>query len=194
VLPTQLGPALHAQQPPPPPLGLDDQARLNGHPDAPATRPEGGSTFDRRRGVSFHPAPTAATPRFRLSAEHPSVGQARACSGRRPGARAEAPASWQGSSPGVPLGAPARCRVGRRGAAGSRRERARDGPSQRADSMANVALLRLLPLCQAVDGDGGVPGTGWGARRSCQMRRARWRLRQRMASRVVLPSARLRSK
>jgi hypothetical protein len=31
------------------------------------------------------------------------------CSGRRPGAQGETPASWQRSSPGAPLGAPARC-------------------------------------------------------------------------------------
>jgi hypothetical protein len=38
---------------------------------------------------------------------------------------------------------------------------------------------------------GGVIGGAW---RTCQMRRARWRLRQRRASRLVLPSRRLRSR
>src|SRR4051794_27042761 len=36
-----------------------------------------------------------------------------------------------------------------------------------------------------------VPWSGWGAWSRCQMRRARWRLRQRMASLVLLPSERL---
>ena len=39
----------------------------------------------------------------------------------------------------------------------------------------------------------GVSITGAGVRSRCQMRRARWRLRERMASRVVLPSAFLRA-
>jgi hypothetical protein len=54
-------------------------------------------------------------------------------------------------------------------------------------------LLHSLLLCQEGDGDGGVPWSGWGGWRRCQMRRARWRLRQRMASLVLLPSARLRA-
>jgi hypothetical protein len=48
--------------------------------------------------------------------------------------------------------------------------------------------LLLLLLCREVDGWGGVSETGWGARSSCQMRRARWRLSERTASRCVLPS------
>src|SRR5512133_1341004 len=55
-----------------------------------------------------------------------------------------------------------------------------------------AALLMLL-LCQEVDGSGVVSGTGWGARSSCQMRLARWRLSDRIASRWVLPSVFLRA-
>ena len=55
------------------------------------------------------------------------------------------------------------------------------------------ALLLVLLLCQEVDGWGAVSDSGWGAPKSCQMRRARWRLRQRIASRWVLPSDCLRS-
>jgi hypothetical protein len=55
-----------------------------------------------------------------------------------------------------------------------------------------VARLSLL-LCQEVDG-WGCPGRGGAASMSrCQRRRVRWRLRQRMASLVLLPSARLRA-
>ena len=52
---------------------------------------------------------------------------------------------------------------------------------------------RLLLLCQCIDVVGVVGLVGVGGWRSCQMRRVRWRLRQRMASRVVLPSACLRA-
>src|SRR3954452_21590819 len=55
-------------------------------------------------------------------------------------------------------------------------------------------LSCVLLLCQELDGWGGVSGTGWGARSSCQMRLASWRLSDRIASRWVLPSVSLRAR
>jgi hypothetical protein len=60
-----------------------------------------------------------------------------------PERRRETSVSCQRSSAGAPLGAPARCWVGRRGAAGSPRERARGGRRRAWNSIAKVALLRL---------------------------------------------------
>jgi 3-hydroxy-9,10-secoandrosta-1,3,5(10)-triene-9,17-dione monooxygenase reductase component len=57
-LPTQLGPALHLKHDPSPRLGDSDQARLTRPPDSSATAPKGGSNLNRRRRVSFPPAPT----------------------------------------------------------------------------------------------------------------------------------------
>jgi hypothetical protein len=77
---------------------------------------------------------------------------------------------------------------------GTHRHRRGAAPSpQRQRGRRGSPLPLLLLLCQEIDGDGGVAWSGWGARRSCQMRRARWRLRQRRASRWVLPSAVLRA-
>src|SRR5215213_2299329 len=50
-------------------------------------------------------------------------------------------------------------------------------------------LLLLLLLCQEIDGVSGSPLSGAGVRRRFQTRRAMWRLRQRIASRLVLPLA-----
>ena len=52
--------------------------------------------------------------------------------------------------------------------------------------------FRLL-LCQEIVGVSVWSGMGAGVWSSCQMRRVRWRLRQRMASLVLLPSVRLRA-
>ena len=57
--------------------------------------------------------------------------------------------------------------------------------------MRRVSLLLLL--CQEIDGVSVSPLIGVGVRRRFQTRRAMWRLRQRMASRLVLPSAFLRA-
>jgi len=54
------------------------------------------------------------------------------------------------------------------------------------------ALPLSLLLCQGVDVGSAVVCSGVGGWRRCQMRRARWRLRQRIASRWVLPWAVLR--
>jgi hypothetical protein len=59
VLPAQLGPALHLEHVLPLALDLDDRARLTTTPDASATI-QAGSNLNRRRGVSFPPAPTTA--------------------------------------------------------------------------------------------------------------------------------------
>jgi hypothetical protein len=59
MLPTQLGPLLHVQHDPSPGLGDNDRTRLHATPDASATAPRG-SNLNRRRGVSFAPAPTIA--------------------------------------------------------------------------------------------------------------------------------------
>src|SRR5215207_2092472 len=69
--------------------------------------------------------------------------------------------------------------------------------SAASEKPSNTARWEALPLslllCQEIDGEGGVPWSGWGGCRRWQMRRARWRLRQRMASLVLLPSERLRA-
>src|SRR3954465_8195466 len=65
------------------------------------------------------------------------------------------------------------------------------GPSEKRGS-ARARAPRLLPLsllCQVIDG-WGCPELGRAAWSRRQTRRARWRLRQRIASRLLLPSAR----
>src|SRR6478609_5971964 len=57
MLPTQLSPTLHVQHDPSPGLDNNDRARLHATPDASATIQKG-SNLNRRRGVSFPPAPT----------------------------------------------------------------------------------------------------------------------------------------
>ena len=57
VLATQLGPLLHADQPLPP-LARPQTEPGSPSPRTPPPRARRGSIFDRRRGVSFHPAPT----------------------------------------------------------------------------------------------------------------------------------------
>jgi hypothetical protein len=91
------------------------EPKAGGLPHPPAGSPE------RPRGL--HPHPRNAPPFVRAS-ERRRVEASDASPGRRPGARGETPASWQRSSPGVLLGAPARCWVGRIGAV-ARREGAR---------------------------------------------------------------------
>jgi hypothetical protein len=61
-----------------------------------------------------------------------------------------------------------------------------------AAGIASGLLLSLL-LCQEIERAGVWSGMGAGVWRRRQMRRVRWRLRQRMASLVLLPSARLRA-
>jgi hypothetical protein len=58
---------------------------------------------------------------------------------------------------------------------------------------AGPALSLLLLLCQEIDCVSALSVIGMGVRRRFQTRRAMWRLRQRMASRLVLPSAFLRA-
>ena len=57
VLPAQLGPALHLKHDPSPGLDDNNRARLTTPPDTSATA-QAGSNLNRRRGVSFPPAPT----------------------------------------------------------------------------------------------------------------------------------------
>jgi hypothetical protein len=60
------------------------------------------------RGAGYLAHPRRAPP-FVHASERRRVMASDARSGRRPGARGETPAFWRRSSPGVPLGAPARC-------------------------------------------------------------------------------------
>src|SRR4051794_28095332 len=80
---------------------------------------------------------------------------------------------------------------------------ARSDPRRRRE---NQALRAQVPVAASLEGfcfrrsyvkrsmwRASFLGRGWGGWSRCQMRRARWRLRQRIASRPVLPSARLRA-
>jgi len=68
-----------------------------------------------------------------------------------------------------------------------RPQRARSRPRRDRRSLLCCSYVKRLML-------GVLFRTGGGGCRRCQMRRARWRLRQRSASRLVLPSWRLRSR